>query len=189
MALILTLDVNGSPNKWVSIQDAVTYQAKNQIAWSLGDEQFTLHGGVSRLTGEVSTISTPSIIAVKGEKGRKNHVGYKTPVLTNRALFRRDRQICAYCGKHFHADDLTRDHIKPKAQGGLDVWMNVVAACQRCNQHKDCRTPEQAKMELLYIPYVPTRAEHLILMNRNILADQMDFLMQFVPQNSRLHLN
>jgi hypothetical protein len=44
---------------------------------------------------------------------------------------------------------------------------------------------EEAKMELFYLPYVPSRAEHLILANRNILADQMDFLLSFVPVNSR----
>src|SRR5574343_447215 len=188
MALILSLDVHGTPQSWVTWQDAITYQAKNQVAWSLGENYFTFHGGRSRLTGEVSELTTPSIIAVRSEHG-KVKFNHKVPTLTNRALFRRDRNVCAYCGKHFHADDLTRDHIVPKCQKGQDIWMNVVSACMRCNQHKDGRTPEQAHMQLLYVPYVPSRAEHLILMNRNILADQMDFLMQFVPQNSRLHLN
>ena len=187
MALILSLDVHGSPQSWVTWQDAVTYQAKNQVAWSLGENFFTFHGGKSRLTGEVSSMTTPSIIAVRSEKG-KVKFNHKTPTLSNRALFRRDRNICGYCGKHFSAADLTRDHIKPKCQKGLDTWTNVVSACLRCNQHKDGRTPEQANMQLLFVPYTPSKAEHLILMNRNILTDQMQFLMQFVPENSRLHL-
>jgi hypothetical protein len=185
MALILSLDVQGNPQKWVSWQDAVTYQAKDQVAWSLGENFFTFHGGRSRLTGDISQIITPSIIAVKNDHKAKN--SYSVPTLSNRGLFRRDRQICAYCGKHFSMDDLTRDHVKPRCQNGPDVWTNVVAACRRCNQHKDGRTPEQAGMELLFVPYVPSKAEHLILMNRHILADQMDFLMNFVPKNSRLH--
>jgi hypothetical protein len=41
-------------------------------------------------------------------------------------------------------------------------------------------------MELLYAPYVPNRAEYLILTNRRILADQMEFLAQHVPAQSRL---
>jgi hypothetical protein len=41
-------------------------------------------------------------------------------------------------------------------------------------------------MELLYTPYVPNKAEFLILCNRNILADQMDFLAQHVSAHSRL---
>ena len=40
-------------------------------------------------------------------------------------------------------------------------------------------------MALLYTPYVPNKAEFLILSNRNILADQMDFLLQHLPQQSR----
>ena len=41
-------------------------------------------------------------------------------------------------------------------------------------------------MELLYLPYVPNRAEFLILSNRQILADQMDFLARHVPAKSRV---
>jgi hypothetical protein len=41
-------------------------------------------------------------------------------------------------------------------------------------------------MELLYAPYVPNRAEYLILTNRRILVDQMEFLSQHVPVQSRL---
>ena len=42
-------------------------------------------------------------------------------------------------------------------------------------------------MELVYLPYVPNRAEYLILTNRRILADQMQFLAQHVSAQSRLH--
>ena len=41
-------------------------------------------------------------------------------------------------------------------------------------------------MQLLYAPYVPNRAEFLILANRRILADQMEFLRQHVSANSRI---
>jgi 5-methylcytosine-specific restriction endonuclease McrA len=64
--------------------------------------------------------------------------------------------------------------------------MNVVTACSKCNQKKDDKTLLEAGLQLLYVPYVPTRAEYLILENRNILADQMDFLLSFVPDNSRI---
>ena len=37
------------------------------------------------------------------------------------------------------------------------------------------------------LAYVPNRAEYLILTNRRILADQMEFLAQHVPAQSRLH--
>jgi len=40
--------------------------------------------------------------------------------------------------------------------------------------------PEESGLELLYAPYVPNKAEYLILTNRKILADQMEFLVQHV---------
>jgi hypothetical protein len=64
--------------------------------------------------------------------------------------------------------------------------MNVVTACRPCNQQKSGRTPEQARIQLMYAPYVPNKAEYLILSNRRILADQMDFLSRHVPSQSRL---
>jgi len=44
-------------------------------------------------------------------------------------------------------------------------------------------------MELVYAPYVPNRAEFLILANRRILVDQMEFLKQHVSAQSRVHLS
>jgi 5-methylcytosine-specific restriction endonuclease McrA len=108
------------------------------------------------------------------------------PPLSNRELFHRDRHLCAYCGGVFSSTRLTRDHITPFSRGGRDTWMNVVTACRSCNERKSDRTPEQAGMELLYAPYVPNRAEYLILTNRRILVDQMEFLSQHVPVQSRL---
>lgn len=180
--LILTLDMHGMPNRWITWQHAVVYQAKNLVAWSAGAHTFTFHGGISRL-GERSEISTSSIIAIKGRALRPSL--FEAPPLSNRELFHRDRHLCAYCGRVYTGTKLTRDHVRPVSQGGQDVWMNVVTACRPCNQHKSGRTPEQAQMELLYAPYVPNKAEYLILCNRQILADQMDFLSRHVPAQSR----
>jgi 5-methylcytosine-specific restriction endonuclease McrA len=64
--------------------------------------------------------------------------------------------------------------------------MNVVTACRGCNVRKANRTPEEAKMPLIYAPYVPNRFEGFILRNRRILTDQMQFLLASVPRHSRL---
>lgn len=108
------------------------------------------------------------------------------PGLSNTKLFARDRNVCAYCGKVFHADELTREHIIPLCQKGQTSWMNLVTACRSCNHRKGPRTPEQARMPLLYAPYVPSIWEDFILRNRRILADQMEFLRMHVPKTSRL---
>ena len=99
------------------------------------------------LTGEQSIITVNSIIGTKGVPGI-NPFELK-PGLTNSKLFARDRNLCAYCGDQFDEHDLTREHIIPFAQNGIDTWMNVVTACRPCNHRKSHRTPEQAHMPLL----------------------------------------
>ncbi len=182
--LILQLDKAGNPCRWITYEDAVYYYAKDLVAWAVGTDGYTVYGGRSRLTGDRSFMDLNSIIAVAGEVA-DTHI-HRTPVLTNRALFRRDHQMCAYCGGMFKYEDLTRDHVTPRSRGGKDRWENVVTACGGCNKVKDNRTPEEAHMKLLYVPYAPNRAEYLILMNRNILADQMEFLLKQVKPISRL---
>ena len=185
--LILSLDAHGTPHRWISWQQACFYYAKNLVAWTLGDRTFTFHGGISRDTGLRSSITAHSIIAVKGKS--LGALAYsQIPPLNNRELFRRDCQICAYCGGEFTIFRLTRDHIIPLSRGGRDTWMNVVTACRHCNGHKRNRLPEEAGMELRYAPYVPNKAEYLILTNRKILSDQMEFLRMHVSAHSRVML-
>lgn len=181
--LILILDSQGQPSKWGTWQEAACYYAKGLVSWELGKTARVIKGGDNRMTGEQSTIVTSSIIAVKGESGKRRR---RPPSLNNRELFRRDRHLCAYCVKVFSDSKLTRDHIMPRSRGGDDTWMNVVTCCAKCNQKKDARTPEEAGMALHYTPYVPSRAEHLILANRAVLFDQMEFLLAFVPEGRRL---
>jgi hypothetical protein len=186
LPLILTLDTNGIPHRWITWQHACFYYAKEQVAWAAGEPAFTVHGGMNRDSGERSAITASSIIAIKGRAMAMRSFS-NVPPLNNRELFHRDRYLCAYCGDILSGARLTRDHIIPFSKGGKDTWMNVVTACRPCNEKKSDRTPEKAHMELLYLPYVPNRAEYLILTNRRILADQMEFLVRHVPAQSRLH--
>lgn len=184
LPLILQLDVGGNPARWITYEDAAYYYTKDLVAYTLGGSDFSIYGGENRVSGETSRLDMNTIIAVKGKVGDKGL--HRTPTLTNLALFRRDQHICAYCGQEFKSTQLTRDHVHPRSRGGPDNWANAVTACGPCNKHKDDRTPEEAKMKLLYVPYAPNRSEFLILMNRNILADQMDFLLANVSKDSRL---
>ncbi len=171
---ILRLDVTGRPVTWVDWQEAACLYARNRVAWTAGRHHFVLHGGSSRLLGQQTVLELNSIIAVRGEfKRRRFNI---SPPLNNRELFRRDRLLCLYCGESHNDGGLTRDHVLPVSRGGLDSWSNVVSACRRCNSRKADRTPDEANMPLLAIPYVPNVAEYLVLRNRRILADQMDFL-------------
>ena len=84
-------------------------------------------------------------------------------------------------------DVVPRDHVRPLSRGGADVWQNVVTACRRCNHRKGDQTPEEARQELLAVPFIPTHAEYIYLSGRQILADQMEFLLSHFPRNSPLH--
>ena len=78
------------------------------------------------------------------------------------------------------------DHVKPVHLGGKTIWTNVVTSCKRCNTQKGGRTPENSGFVLNYYPYTPNKYEHLILLNRKILDDQMNYLISKVPKHSRL---
>jgi len=180
--LILTLNEHGTPTHWSTWQDAVTYKVKDVVAWETGDWSWTKHGGENKLSGNRSRVSFSSIIAVRGT----HHPKRKPLMLTNRTLFGRDLNICAYCGEECEYRDLTNDHITPKSRGGGHTWMNCVTSCRRCNNKKDDRLLEECGMSLLYLPYIPCREEGLIMCNRKILADQMEFLKSALPSHSRL---
>ena len=64
-------------------------------------------------------------------------------------IYMRDGYHCQYCGEAKSASGLTLDHILPRAQGGTSTPGNLVTACEKCNQRKGNRTPEQARMPLL----------------------------------------
>ncbi len=182
---VLQLDISGRPQAWIAAREAAILYASDAVAWTLGDAFQVLRGGIQRSTGIQSRIDVHPIIAVRGVI--PSRAWRQAPALSNSKLFVRDRQVCAYCGGHFHLDELTREHILPVSRGGHDTWMNCITACRGCNGHKGNRLPEEARMSLMYLPYVPSLHEDMILRGRRIVADQMDFLLASVPRSSRLH--
>lgn len=195
---ILALDSQYQPHRWISVERAMHHEATDEVLDHLGESIYIYRGGVSRMTGVESRLETSSIIVVSGAPGHRH---YKEPSLTNPALFQRDRNVCAYCGGLFKAQGLTRDHIHPTSKGGRDVWMNVVTACGPCNSMKSDMMPGQklpkdgsgrpnlgpqgtGMMAPLYVPYVPCRAEHMLLKNRSIKIDQMEFLLSQIKNKS-----
>jgi 5-methylcytosine-specific restriction endonuclease McrA len=43
---------------------------------------------------------------------------------------------CVYCGETYDTNELTLDHVRPKAFGGSDLTSNLVPSCRSCNQAK-----------------------------------------------------
>jgi len=184
---VLRTDVAGMPLEWIGYQDAVRLITLDQVSYSLGRTLYRIRGGVNALSGSRSVVEVNAIIASYGRHPHAHLFTHSyTPPLSNKALFRRDQSLCLYCGERFPGALLSRDHVKPLSQGGVDTWGNVVTACKRCNNHKAGRTPEQAGMQLLAIPFCPTHAEYIYLQGRQILNDQMEFLLAHFPRNSIL---
>lgn len=183
--LILAVDKAYTPDRWIDAPTAMNLYFRGVVSDTFGETALRLRGGINAKTGKQSILEIGSILVVDTRHWLVKDFHY-APVERD-LLFGRDRHLCAYCGQTFKRTELTMDHVHPVCQGGPDSWMNLVTACKDCNHFKSGRTPEQANMELLYVPYKPNRFEWLILKNRRILADQQDFLMQRVPKHSRLH--
>jgi len=184
---VLRTDAAGMPIDWVSYKEAARHYHAGQVLYSCGDLLYRVHGGISSLSGLQSAIDVHSIIATESSTQSKFHhsCGY-TPPLNNRMLFSRDAMTCLYCAAEFPYSELSRDHVTPVSQNGQNVWTNVVTACKRCNNFKAGRTPEQASMQLVAVPFQPTHAEYVYLRGRRILSDQMEFLRAHFPRTSPL---
>ena len=181
--MVLALMSDMKPHQWMSYEDAIVAKYKGLVSWELGDSDSLFRGGHSRVTGLRSTIEVKSVIVIDSTAKYRRVV----PPLTNRNLFIRDLNTCSYCGRlATERLILTRDHIVPVSKGGKDTWSNTTAACKRCNNLKDDKLLHETELELKWAPYTPDRNEHLIMQNRNILVDQAKFILDFVPDHSRM---
>ncbi|MCB1738030.1 MAG: HNH endonuclease [Gammaproteobacteria bacterium] len=184
---VLRTDASGMPLEWIDYRDAVRLYHMGLVAYTCGTPLYRVHGGISSLTGTQSIVEVNSILATYGQSHCRRAQANYTPPLNNDTLFRRDAHLCMYCGLPFSPQDLSRDHITPASRGGPDTWNNVITACKRCNHRKGSRSPEEAEMPLLAVPFTPTHAEYVYLQGRRILADQMEFLKAHFPRRSPLH--
>jgi 5-methylcytosine-specific restriction endonuclease McrA len=104
-------------------------------------------------------------------------VPYKSVMLNRHNIFKRDNYQCVYCGSR---DDLTLDHVVPRAKGGKTVWHNLVTACKKCNSRKGDSDPEDVGMKLPYAPYRPSYV--VFLRDFSGMAD--DTWLPYLVQNS-----
>jgi len=108
----------------------------------------------------------PSIVRLK--KYAPRHI--KKCKYNRIGIFRRDKNMCQYCGQTYSQSDLTIDHVVPRYMGGETSWENCVACCFKCNNKKDNKTPKMASMKLLHKPYAliqNIRSEYILINNKH----------------------
>ena len=183
---VLQLDIQGTPQAWISLEQAATHVARGAVAWTEGHGPLAvLRGGFNVPLSRPSVLEVPPIIALHGAPSV--NLFDIVPAVVKGKLLRRDRHTCAYCAQVWPERDLQCEHIVPASRGGAWSWMNLVTACAACNARKADRTPEEAGMPLVYLPYVPSRFESFLLEGRHIRADVHDWLAARLPKHSRLN--
>ncbi len=100
------------------------------------------------------SIKLPSVIALK-----KYIPINKTIPFTRFNLFLRDKFKCQYCDTNLVASELTFDHVRSRARGGVSDWVNVVSACYKCNNKKGSLSCKEAGMFPIKHPKKPTTNE------------------------------
>lgn len=96
-------------------------------------------------------LRVPEVVALT----KYDRIPTNAVTFSRRNIYKRDRYTCQYCGAQPGTEELTVDHVNPRAQGGISTWENCVLACIGCNARKADRTPEQAGMPLRKKPVRP----------------------------------
>ena len=96
-------------------------------------------------------MNVPAVIRLRRSFGKAK----KAVRFSRINVFTRDGFRCQYCGKRFAMNQLTFDHVTPRAAGGRTEWDNIVTACRPCNGKKGARTPDTSGMFPLRAPVRP----------------------------------
>jgi 5-methylcytosine-specific restriction endonuclease McrA len=158
----LVLNRNWQPVGVMSVSKALV-KVSNESARIIDPETFQLYEwqdwadlepaeGEAVIRAKDFSIRVPEVIVLRNyDKLPTNSVTF-----SRRNIFKRDRYTCQFCGRQPGTEELTIDHVTPRAQGGTSTWENCVLACLPCNSRKADRTPAQAKMPLRTEPKRPT---------------------------------
>lgn len=92
----------------------------------------------------------------------------------------RDKHTCQYCHKRMARNQLNLDHVIPRSQGGLTTWENVVTSCHECNRKKGGRTPKEAGMKLIHLPFKPATVPFIDLSRNAIRYEEWKPFINFV---------
>lgn len=145
---VLLLNADYTPHKLISWKHAVRLVSKEKV-------QIVEEYDDWEVRSPSVTMSVPSVLALREYVAHRYDLNY-----CRENVLSRDDYTCQYCGKslddgELEYDELTVDHVKPRAAGGVTRWGNVVASCEDCNLRKADRTPSEAGMDLSTDPAYP----------------------------------
>jgi 5-methylcytosine-specific restriction endonuclease McrA len=117
-----------------------------------------------------TTMRLPSVIALREYVRPPTRVAF-----TRFNVFLRDHFTCQYCSERHKPNDLTFDHVVPRAAGGVTSWTNIATACSPCNTRKDNRRVKPRRA-----PFEPT--------THQLMAAQRHFPPNFLHETWRDYL-
>lgn len=142
--------------------------SRRALVLVLADKAEVVHVTAGCFRSERISFPEPSVVRLSYYV----KVPYQTRVALNRrAVFARDGHRCQYCGAA--AENI--DHVVPRSRGGTHSWENVVAACRRCNTHKEDRLLHESGLTLRRAPFQP-RERVWLLANGGVLPDWEPYL-------------
>ena len=158
---VLVLNKGWRPIDTVQVRDALADVCgqKARIMHPETFQLFDMDGWMEQEIPEggrfIRTARTPIRVPWGIVVNNYNRIPVRTVVFSRRNLWKRDGFRCAYCGRKPSPDDITIDHVVPRAiwvrqhhEKSVTSFENCVLACIACNKKKDNRTPEQAGMRL-----------------------------------------
>ena len=134
-------------NESARVVDPHDYQMYDWADWS----RLTPRDGEPHIQAVSSRIRVPEVVTL----AHYDRLPTAAVSFSRRNLFKRDHYTCQYCSEQPGNDELTIDHVLPRAQGGTSTWENCVLACVACNKRKADRTLEQAGLRLRKPPVRP----------------------------------
>lgn len=151
MKRALLLNSDFTPLHFLSDMDAITlyYKGRAEIV-------FNMEGNRSEWDESFNSPSTIIKIPATMRLLKRVNKRWKPPRFRKKVLFNRDGWKCQYCSVKLSWDVITIDHVMPSSRGGGTTWINCVSACKPCNKRKANRTPDEAGMNLLKAPAMPT---------------------------------
>lgn len=147
---VLVLNYSYQPISVTTLKKAVKLTWRNKVDTIEVSEQI--------LRSANSEYPLPLVIRLKSSV---KYNPFRRVELNRKNVFKRDKNTCVYCGSK---ENLTVDHVLPKSRGGKSTWDNLVTACNRCNNKKDNKTPEEIGFNMSVKPKTP---HHLIFLTED----------------------